>query len=472
MTTPERDAEEGRPLPEDLLAVAKRAEQKAEEGRLTVYLGYAAGVGKTYAMLQDALSHRRDGLDIVIGYVETHGRVETDVLAARLESVPAIAVEYQGLTLWELDLDAVIRRRPEVVLVDELAHTDAPGSRHAKRYQDIEEILHAGISVYTTVNIQHIESQNDIVAQITGIHVTETVPDTFLYDADEIRLIDIPPEELRVRLRAGKVYVQDMAEQAVRRFFSTENLLALRQIALRYVAQITDRQMITEMRARAIPGPWPAGERLLVGIRPGPAAEQMVRAAYRLADRFGADWIVISIGTGEEQSLTDRERQWLNDAMETARSLGGRIVRYRGENVAGELLRYARQHNVSMIMLGKPRGLDIFYSPVYRIMVRSKGIDIFLYEPKAAVPIPLHRQLPRLMSLDFTVSAVLIALVTITNYFLQRFISPSNLLIIQLDSGGGGSAPLPSRDCNTHCDCKHPGLRLCFCDTLLHVYHR
>ena len=383
-------------------------------------------------MLEDALSHRGDGLDVVIGYVETHGRAETNALAARLEAIPPVRSDYRGLTLREPDIDAILRRRPQIVLIDELAHTDAPGSRHIKRYQDIEEILHAGISVYTTVNIQHIESQNDIVAQITGIRVAETVPDTFFYDADEIRLIDIPPEELRIRLRAGKVYVRDMAEQAVRRFFSVENLLALRQIALRFMAQVTDRQMLTCMRARAIPGPWPAGERLLVGIRPGPTADQMVRAAYRLADRFRADWIVISIGTESEQNLTDRERRWLNDAMETARNLGGRIVRYRGGDVPGELIRYARQHNVTMIMLGKPRGLDIFYSPVYRIMVRSKGIDIFLYEPKAAVSIPIHRQLPQLVNSDLVVSAILIALVTIMNYFLRNVISSSNMLIIQL----------------------------------------
>ncbi|MDD2253839.1 MAG: DUF4118 domain-containing protein [Methanoculleus sp.] len=415
-----------------MLAVAERAEQRAGKGQLTIYLGYAAGVGKTYAMLEDALSHRGDGLDVVIGYVETHGRAETNALAARLEAIPPVRSDYRGLTLREPDIDAILRRRPQIVLIDELAHTDAPGSRHIKRYQDIEEILHAGISVYTTVNIQHIESQNDIVAQITGIRVAETVPDTFFYDADEIRLIDIPPEELRIRLRAGKVYVRDMAEQAVRRFFSVENLLALRQIALRFMAQVTDRQMLTCMRARAIPGPWPAGERLLVGIRPGPTADQMVRAAYRLADRFRADWIVISIGTESEQNLTDRERRWLNDAMETARNLGGRIVRYRGGDVPGELIRYARQHNVTMIMLGKPRGLDIFYSPVYRIMVRSKGIDIFLYEPKAAVSIPIHRQLPQFVNLNLIISAILIALVTILNYFLRNVISSSNMLIIQL----------------------------------------
>jgi two-component system sensor histidine kinase KdpD len=424
--------ENQRPSPEDLLVVAREEERKTQGGQLIIYLGYAAGVGKTYTMLQDALEWRKEGTDVVIGYVETHGRPETDALAARFETVSPIRTEYRGLQLTEMDTDAIIRRRPKIVLVDELAHTNAPEGRHTKRYMDVLEILREGISVCTTVNIQHIESLNDTVAQITGIRVTETLPDTVFTAADKIRLIDLPIDELQMRLKAGKVYVQDMAEQAIERFFSTGNLLALRQLALRFLAQITDRRMITHMRARAIPGPWPAGERLLVGIRPGPTADQMVRAAYKLADRFQADWIVLSVGTEDERNLTDQERDWLNEAMETARELGGRIIRYHGGDVASEILRYARQHNVTMIMLGKPRGLDIFLSPVYRIMVQSKGVDLFLFEPKKLVRIPIHRQLPQLLSVDFAVSSILIALVTITNFLLRDVINPSNLLIIQL----------------------------------------
>jgi two-component system sensor histidine kinase KdpD len=427
-----QSTEERRPLPEDLLIVAREEERMTREGQLIIYLGYAAGVGKTFTMLQDALEWRKEGMDVVIGYVETHGRPETDALAARFEVVPPVRTEYQGLPLVEMDTDAVIRRRPKIVLVDELAHTNAPGMRHTKRFQDIIDLIHEGISVCTTINIQHVESLNDSIAQITGIRVSETVPDTVFTAADKIRLIDLPTEELQVRLRAGKIYVQDMAEQAIERFFSTGNLLALRQIALRFVAQMTDRRMITHMRAQAIPGPWPAGERLLVGIRPGPTADQMVRAAYKLADRFQADWIVLSVGTEHEQNLTDQEREWIETAMETARELGGRIVRYRGGDVASEILRYSRHHNVTMIMLGKPRGLDIFFSPVYRIMVQSKGIDLFLFEPKKTIKIPIHRQLPQLSSVDFVVSSILIALVTIANYLLRGMISPSNLLIIQL----------------------------------------
>ena len=423
--------EEGRPLPEDLLAIARGSEEG--RGRLMIYLGYAAGVGKTYTMLQDALQRRGEGVDIVIGYVETHGRPETEALAARLEVVPPAIIGYQGLDLREMDLDAIIRRHPEVALVDELAHTNAPGSRHVKRYEDIEELLRAGISVYTTVNIQHIESQNDAVTQITGIRVSETVPDTFLSGADENRIVDVTPEELRLRLRAGKVYVRNMAEAAINRFFSTGNLLALRQLTLRYVATATDQQMIGHMRARAIPGPWPAAERLLVGIRPGPTAGQMVRAGYRLATRFDADWVVLTVDVGSDRPLTLKERAWLTAALEAGRRLGGRIVRLRGEDAADEILRYARRNNVTMIMLGKPRGVDILFSPVYRMLRRSRGIDIFLYEPKGDLArIPIRWQVPHLLSWDYAASLVLIAAAWGASVLLRGVIQPEFLLVIQL----------------------------------------
>ena len=293
-------------------------------------MGYAAGVGKTYSMIQDALQRQREGKDVVIGYIETHDRPETNVLVENFEVIPTLSIEHQNLSLREIDLDAVIRRHPQIVLVDELAHTNAPGSRHLKRYQDVEELLQAGISVYTTVNIQHIESQNDAVAQIIGIRVSEIVPDAFLSNADEIRLIDITPEELNLRLKAGKVYVKDMAETAVQSFFRIGNLLALRQLALRYMAESTAKKMIGYMRTRAIPGPWPAAERLLVCIRPGPTAEHMVRAAYRLATRFDADLIVFSVDVNDERALSSQERLWITQALETGRRLGGRIVRYSG----------------------------------------------------------------------------------------------------------------------------------------------
>jgi two-component system sensor histidine kinase KdpD len=425
--------EPGRPLPDDLLLLARRAEQRAHEGRLTIYLGYAPGVGKTYAMLHDAQQWRQEGVEVLAGHVETHGRPETDALAARLETIPSRRVVYQGIPLREMDLEAVLRRRPPVVLVDELAHTNAPESRHRKRYQDILELLHAGISVCTTVNIQHIESLNDAVAQITGIRITETVPDTFFERADDIRLIDLSPEDLQIRLRAGKVYVKDIAQQAIDRYFSTGNLLALRQLALRYLAAATDTRMVNHMRTRAIPGPWPAAERLVVGIRPGPMAERMVRAAYRLSARFNAEWVVLCIDTQSQLSLTDQENAWITEAMDTAHKLGGRTVRYRGADVADELLRYARRNNVTMIMLGKPHGIDVLFSPVYRIMRRSRGIDIYLFDPKGEkTGVPLSEQLHVLTTWDYLFSMVMVASVTLLSYFLTGILSPANLLIIQL----------------------------------------
>jgi len=425
--------DEERPRAEDLLFIARSDEKKANEGRLTVYLGYAAGVGKTYSMLQDALQRQREGKDVVIGYIETHDRPETNALVESFEVIPTLSIKHQNLFLREIDLDAVIQRHPQIVLIDELAHTNASGSRHLKRYQDVEELLQAGISVYTTVNIQHIESQNDAVAQIIGIRVSEIVPDAFLSNADEIRLIDVTPEELNLRLKAGKVYVKDMAEAAVQSFFRIGNLLALRQLALRYMAESTDKKMIGYMRTRAIPGPWPAAERLLVCIRPGPTAEHMVRAAYRLATRFDADLIVFSVDVNDERALSPQERSWINQALETGRRLGGKIVRYRGNDVADEILRYARRSNVSMIMLGKPHGLDIFSSPVYRVIRQSHGIDVHLYEPKGkSIYIPLQKQIPLFFTAEYVISLVIIAAVVGINFFLREYIGPSNLLIIQL----------------------------------------
>jgi two-component system sensor histidine kinase KdpD len=425
--------EEGRPLAEDLLCIARRDEKKEHEGKLTVYLGYSAGVGKTYSMLQDALQRLQEGKEVVIGYVEIHDRPETNALANSFEIIPTISIEHHGLSLREIDPDAIIRRRPQIVLVDELAHTNAPGSKHVKRYQDVEEILQAGISVYTTVNIQHIESQNDAVTQISDIRVSEIVPDAFFSNADEIRLIDITPEELNIRLKAGKIYLKGMAEAAIQSFFRTGNLLALRQLALRYMAVYTDQMMIGYMRSRAIQGPWPAVERLLVCIRPGPTAEAMVRAAYRLATRFDADFIVLSVDIGTDMALSSMERVWLNQALETCRRLGGRIVRYRGNDIADEIIRYARRSNVNIIMLGKPHGIDVLFSPVYRVIRNSPGIDIHLYEPKGnGLHIPLQRRIPLFFTVEYAISLILIIAVMCVNFLLKDHIGPTNLLIIQL----------------------------------------
>jgi len=430
------NAEEGgvdtRPSPEDFLAVAQEEERKKTRGELTIYLGYAAGVGKTYAMLLDALQRKAEGKDVVIGYVETHGRVETDALAARLPGIPTRSVTYLGMALREPDIDAIIARRPEIVVIDEFAHTDAPGLRHKKRFQDVEELQNAGISVYTTLNIQHLESLNDAMLQITGIQVQETVPDSVVRSADHLKLIDIPPDELQKRLQEGKVYVKDMAHDAIARFFEEGNLMALRQLTLRQVAGMADTRLLRHMRMKAVEGPWPATERVLVGIRPGPYAERMVRAAYRMSMRLNAEWEVLFVETPDEMNISDQEKRWINEALSTAHKLGGHIVRYRAPSVADELIRYARAHNVTMIILGKPRGLDILISPVYRIMRATKGIDIYLFDWKAEFPLPFHQNFPLVLPRHYLIGLVGVLAVTLLNYFLLGTISEANMLILQL----------------------------------------
>src|SRR5215471_18589248 len=279
----ERD---GRPSPEALLAAAKQEDR----GRLKIFLGAAPGVGKTYEMLLAAQGRRRDGVDVVVGVVETHGRRETEELLEGLEVIPRRQVDYKGHLLSEMDLDAILQRRPKLVLVDELAHTNAAGSRHPKRYLDVEELLNRGIDVYTTVNIQHIESLNDVVAQITHVRVRETVPDSVFDRADAVELVDLTPDDLIQRLRDGKVYVPRQAERALEHFFSPANLTALRELALRRTAERVDEQLLTQMQAQAISGPWPASERLLVCISEDPRAAGLVRFTKRLADRLHASW--------------------------------------------------------------------------------------------------------------------------------------------------------------------------------------
>src|SRR5579884_1006595 len=271
---------ETRPRPEALLAAAKQEGR----GRLKIFLGAAPGVGKTYEMLLAAQAMRREGVDVVIGVVETHGRPETEALLHGIEVIPRRAVEYKGHRLAEMDLDAILKRRPQLVLVDELAHTNAPGTRHPKRYMDVEELLGAGIDVYTTLNIQHVESLNDVVARITRIRVRETVPDSIIDRADEIELVDLTPDDLIRRLKEGKVYVPRQAERAVRHYFQPGNLTALRELTLRRTAQRIDAQMVDYMRAHAIAGPWAASERVLVGVSEDPSCEAIVRYARRLAE--------------------------------------------------------------------------------------------------------------------------------------------------------------------------------------------
>ncbi len=376
---PGRDSpNEGRPSPDALLQLADRAERS----RLRIFMGAAPGVGKTYAMLEAAQERRREGVDVVVGVVETHGRAETQALLDGLEVIPKRAITYRDTTLFEMDLDAILARRPAIVLVDELAHTNIDGSRHPKRYSDVEELLDAGIDVYTTINIQHLESLNDVVAQITGVRVRETVPDGILERADEIKLVDLPPEDLIRRLEEGKVYLGPAAERALANYFTPGNLTALRELALRHAAERVDDEMQAYMRAHAVSGTWAVTERILVGVSDGPLAERLVRAARRLAARRRVEWLAVFVETVAFAGRGEAAKERVAKTLRLAERLGGQPVTITGENVGHQLVRYAKERNVTEIVLGKPdrswwRTL-LSTSPIRDVIDRSGDIDVRL----------------------------------------------------------------------------------------------
>ncbi|MCB8945526.1 MAG: sensor histidine kinase KdpD [Ardenticatenaceae bacterium] len=372
-----------RPNPDQLLQQIQNAEAANGRGKLKIFLGYAAGVGKTFAMLEAAQQRKAEGVDVVVGYVETHGRCETDALLAGLEVMPRCTIPYRGLTLSEMDMEGIKARRPSLVLVDELAHTNAPGSRHVRRYQDVLELLEAGINVYTTLNIQHVASLNDVVAQITGIQVRETVADHILDDAHEIELIDLPINELLARLAAGKVYMPSQAQRAIQKFFRPGNLTALREIALRQTADRLDEEMRAYMQAHAINGPWPAGERILVCVSPSPLSERLVRTARRLARPLKADWIAAYVETPGAAHLPDAERQRVVNTLQLAAELGAEVVRLNGRKIAETLIAYALSHNVTKIVVGKPlrsrwRELLQGGSIIDHLVRQSRNIDVYV----------------------------------------------------------------------------------------------
>lgn len=367
---------EGRPEPEAFLAEAAREGR----GKLKIFLGAAPGVGKTYAMLEDARQRQAEGRDVVVGIVETHGRAETDALLAGLETLPRQRMSYRGRAIPEMDIDGILARRPALALVDELAHSNVPDSRHPKRWQDIEELLEAGIDVYTTLNIQHLESLNDIVARISGVRVRETIPDKVLELADEIELIDLPPEALITRLRQGKVYVHDQIARAIQNFFSKGNLTALRELAMRVAADRVDAQMTAHMRSHAIAGPWPTNDRILVCINESPVAKALVRAAKRIAERARLPWIAVHVATQSSESLPDQAKDAIAEALRLAESLGAEIVTLNVErHVAREVLDFARAQNVGRIIIGRPRPRH-FLAGLFRETVGAeiiRGADDF-----------------------------------------------------------------------------------------------
>src|SRR4030088_2037653 len=411
-------SEAERPDPDEILARVKREETAATRGKLKIFFGMAPGVGKTYAMLQAAQQKLQQGTEVVIGVVETHGRKETEALTEGMPIMPRAQLEYRGTTLTEMDLDAILTWHPGLAVVDELAHTNAPGSRHPKRYQDVLELLDAGIDVYTTLNVQHVASRSDVVRQISGVSIHETVPDSVLDLADEIVLVDLTPEQLRIRLAAGKVYLGEKADWAAKNFFRESNLTALREMALRLVAEHVDRDLRDIMSEEKIVGPWKSSDRLLVAVSASPYSERLIRYTRRLAASMEASWIVANIE--RPRALSQEEQTRLTRYLALARQLGAEVISTPGRDVGETLLRIARQHNVTQIVIGKPLGTGwiTFWKrdPLRWLMRHSGNIDIHMIPSDESAPPwrseTIEERLARAPWRDFGIAVAIAAAVT------------------------------------------------------------
>ncbi len=430
--------DEFRPDPDALLAVIQKDEARQQRGKLKIFFGMAAGVGKTYAMLESAQQLHLKGVDVVVGYVETHKRAETELLLEGLEIIPRQRVEYRGTWMEEMDTDAILARRPEIVLVDELAHTNVPGVRHRKRYQDVQEILEAGIHVYTTINVQHFASRADAVAQITGITVHETVPDSVLDMADEIELIDLSPEELRQRLQEGKVYTAERVETAANNFFRIGNLTALREMALRLTAERVDHQLQDYMNLKQIAGPWKSGERLMVAISPSPFSEQLIRWTRRMAYNLEAPWLAAYVETPHEP--TPEEKQRLANHLSLVRSLGGEVVVASGVDINEGLLRLARQRNVTQIIVGKPlrhplQSILRGGSLVDRLIRASGDIDIYVVtgdKPDGGHSIHFATPTSHSAWLQYLIATVIVSAITVLDLIALPYIGYQAIGLLEL----------------------------------------
>ncbi len=431
------DEPDRRPSPEALLDKADRE----AGGRLRIFLGAAPGVGKTTEMLLAGRARKAEGVDVVVGVVETHGRQETEALVGGLEVLPRVAVLHKGRTLSEMDLDAILARRPQLVLVDELAHTNAPGSRHPKRYQDVEELVDAGIDVYTTVNIQHVESLNDVVAQITRVRVRETVPDSIIDRADDIELIDITPGDLIERLKQGKVYLPATAKSALENYFSPGNLTALRELALRRTAQRVDEQLLSHMQEHAIAGPWAAGDRVLVCIDDQPRSLALVRYGRRLAERLRAPLSAVTVETPASTRLSEAARDRLALALRFAETLDAETSTLPGRSVAEEVIRFARQHNVTHIVIGrsdKPRWREILEGSATHDLIRQAG-DISVHvvsgrdkdpgAPKGSIELGADDELA---VAPYLASLAIVGVALAAAFALRRFLDVDNIGIVFL----------------------------------------
>jgi two-component system sensor histidine kinase KdpD len=373
---------ESRPDPDELLRRVEADEQRARRGKLTLFFGAAPGVGKTYAMLQAARAALAEGRAVVVGVVETHGRFETAALLGGLELLPRRRLSHRDIELEEFDLDAALARRPELILIDELAHTSADGSRHPKRWQDVDELLAAGIDVLSTLNVQHVESLNDVIAKITGVVVRETVPDSVLEQAHEIKLVDLPPDDLLERLRDGKVYVPAQAQRAIQNFFRKGNLIALRELALRQTAARVDAQMLAYRREQGIEQTWSVAEQLIVAISPSPYSARLVRAARRMAAALQARWFAVYVEPRSGRPLSQADAARLAQNLRLAAQLGAEVVTLNGDDATDEILRFSRERNITKLIVGKPvvtRWRHRFrVSLVDRIVRQSGDIDVYV----------------------------------------------------------------------------------------------
>lgn len=429
---------DARPDPDALLARVQREASAAARGRLKIFFGASAGVGKSYAMLEAARKQAAQGVDVVVGYVELHGRTETEALLEGLEILPPQRLPHRDIILAEFGLDAALARHPAVLLVDELAHTNHPGARHPKRWQDVVELLDAGIDVYTTVNVQHVESLNDVVAQITGVRVRETVPDSVFEGADEVELIDLPPDDLIARLQEGKVYLPDKARHALEAFFRKGNLIALRQLALRATADRVDAAMREYRERHAIAGTWAAGERVLVCVGPDALSEQLVRRARRLAHALHGEWLAAYVETARLQRLPQAARDRVLRTLKLAESLGAQTANLSGEHVAEELLELARQRNVSKIIVGKPvhtRWRDRLRPGLVDALIRGSGdIDVLVVTSEPGAPVAAVPRLPKRSSRRpaYLKGLAMVALATAVCAALFRVLGSTNLAMIYL----------------------------------------
>lgn len=430
-----------RPNPDQLLQQIKAEQSAQQRGKLKIFFGAYPGVGKTYTMLEAAQARRREGVDVVIGVVETHGRKELTPLIEGLEILPRRAVQYHNVTLQEFDLDGALARRPAVILVDEFAHTNAPGSRHTKRWQDVQELLDRGINVYTTLNVQHVESLNDIVAQITGITVRETVPDSAFEQADEVELVDLPPEDLLQRLREGKVYMPEQAGRATENFFRIPNLTALRELALRATADRVNAQVQSIREQEAAGATWPTTERLLVCVGPSPTSARLIRATRRMAAGLKAEWIAAYVQTPAQMRLPEKDRARAIQNLRLAEQLGGETTTLDGTSFAEEVINYARARNVTKIVIGKPerpRWQDwLFGSPVDDLVRRSGDIDIYVIRGgvEERPPGSTGATTPASRPADpkaYLATIATVALCTGICWLASSFLDPINLVMIYL----------------------------------------